>query len=80
MTRQPTEDFSFIGNGVSVKVRDGDIEKAIRILKKKMLQEGVIRDMRRIEFYEKPSVKRRRIKQEARRRWKRQERMLQEEL
>jgi len=52
---------------ISVEVR-GDIEKALRILKKKMLLEGIQKELRSRRFYEKPSVKRKRKNLEAGRR------------
>ncbi len=52
---------------ITVEVR-GDIEKALRILKKKMLFEGIQKELRRRRFHEKPSVKRKRKSLEAVRR------------
>ncbi len=52
---------------ISVEVR-GDIEKAIKLLKKKMQLEGVQRELKNRRFYEKPSVKRKRKRLEANRR------------
>ena len=51
-----------------VMVRDNNIEQAIKILKKKMQREGVFREMKRRNAYEKPSEKRAREKGEAIRR------------
>lgn len=43
-----------------VKVRMGEsIEKALRILKKKLDKEGVIKTAKARRFYDKPSVKKR---------------------
>lgn len=53
---------------MQVFVRDNDVERALRILKKKMQREGVFREMRRRRFYEKPSVRATREKSEAARR------------
>jgi ribosomal protein S21 len=44
---------------VEVFVRNGDLEKALRRLKKKMANEHIISDMRRGDFYRKPSEARR---------------------
>lgn len=52
-------------NGVSVNVRNGDVDKAIRLFKKKAQLEGVVKDLNRLREYEKPSVKKRRKKAEA---------------
>ena len=41
-----------------VKVRDGDsIERALKIFKKQVEKAGVIADVRKKEFYEKPSIR-----------------------
>lgn len=53
---------------VSVSVHGGNGEKAIRDLKRKMQRELVFRKMKMSRFYETPSVKRVREKQEAERR------------
>jgi small subunit ribosomal protein S21 len=52
---------------ISVEVK-GNIERAIRLLKKKMQSEGVQREIKHRRFYEKPSVKRKRKRLEASRR------------
>ena len=44
----------------SVKVRSGEsIEKALRILKKKLDREGVMKTAKANRFYDKPSIKNR---------------------
>jgi small subunit ribosomal protein S21 len=48
---------------VQVLVRDNNVEQALRVLKKKLQREGVFREMRLREHYEKPSEKR--VRQEA---------------
>jgi len=53
---------------VQIVVRDNNVDQALRILKKKMQREGIFREMKRHRFYEKPSEKRVREKQEAVRR------------
>ena len=40
-----------------VDVRKNNVDQALRVLKKKMQREGLLREMRAKEFYEKPSVK-----------------------
>lgn len=62
--------FPSTTSGIQVKVivRDGKIEQALRVLKRKMQAEGIYRDMRENEFFEKPSEKRKRREAEARRR------------
>ena len=51
---------------IEVEVR-GDIEYAIRQLKKKLQLDGMKKELKRREFYEKPSMKRRRKQAEAKR-------------
>ncbi len=48
-----------------VKVYDGQLEKAIRILKRKLAQDGTFKEIKKRRFYEKPSVKKKRKRQEA---------------
>lgn len=51
-----------------VFVRDNDVDKALRVLKRKMQREGVFREMKRRRSYEKPSERSTREKAEAIRR------------
>jgi small subunit ribosomal protein S21 len=57
-----------IGDQVQVHVRDNNVDQALRALKKKMQREGIFREMKLRNFYEKPSVRRAREKAEAVRR------------
>lgn len=54
--------------GLVVEVRGNNIEKAIRVLNRKVKMEGIIREVRQRQYYEKPSVKKRRKLAEAQRR------------
>ena len=56
------------GDNVQVLVRDNNVDQALRALKKKLQREGVFREMKLRNFYEKPSEKRAREKAEAIRR------------
>jgi small subunit ribosomal protein S21 len=51
--------------GLSVDVRNNNIEGAIRTLGRKIKQEGLIREIRSREFYENKSTVRRRERGEA---------------
>lgn len=62
---------------IQVDVSDGNIEKALRDLKKKMAFEGVYKEIKRRRFYEKPSVEKKRKQEEALRRLKKRERRMQ---
>lgn len=53
---------------MQVTVKDNNVEQALRALKKKMLREGVFREMKQRSHYEKPSERRLRKKAEAIRR------------
>ena len=53
---------------VQVVVRDNNVDQALKALKKKMQREGIFREMKLRNFYEKPSEKRAREKAEAIRR------------
>jgi len=53
---------------VQILVRDNNVDQALKVLKKKMQREGIFREMKLRDFYEKPSVKRAREKAEAVRR------------
>jgi small subunit ribosomal protein S21 len=53
---------------IEVKVIDNDIEKAMRILKKKIQNDGLFKRLKLKKSYEKPSEHRRRKQREAQRR------------
>jgi small subunit ribosomal protein S21 len=53
---------------VQVIVRENNIDQALKALKKKMQREGIFREMKLRNHYEKPSEKRAREKAEAVRR------------
>jgi len=55
-----------MATNVLVTVHDGHIERALKILKRAMSRSGTLTAMRRHEFYEKPSVRRRRKSKKAR--------------
>ena len=48
-----------------VRVNNNDVEFALRVLKKKVQKAGMIREIRRRQYYEKPSEQRRRKKREG---------------
>lgn len=50
---------------ILIAVNDGNIERALRQLKKKTEREGVIRDTKRLAYFEKASQKRRKRKMRA---------------
>ncbi len=53
---------------MKVIVRDNQIEKAIKILKRKLIQEGFFAEIKDRQFYDKPSVKRKKKRAKAQKR------------
>ncbi len=53
---------------MQVLVRDNNVDQALRALKKKMQREGIFREMKLRNYFEKPSEKKAREKAEAVRR------------
>ena len=51
-------------------VRDNNLEKAMRAMKKKLQREGVFKEMKQRRAYEKPSEKKARLLNESTRRCK----------
>lgn len=68
-------DKNGIPQGIVVKVQNGDLERALRKLKKKMQNEGVLQDLKKKEFYVKPSELRRRARGQALARMRKRARM-----
>lgn len=74
--KKPTQEV----DGLSVTVRDNNVEKAIRIFKKKVMNSGLLQELREREFYESKGTKRRKAKDAATRRFKRKMQKRKEEL
>ena len=53
---------------IEVVVQEGNVNRALSMLKRKMAAEGVLRELKRRRHYMKPSVKRRKKASEAARR------------
>jgi small subunit ribosomal protein S21 len=49
--------------------QDGNVEKALRKFKKKIMESGKLQDLRDRETYEKPNVTRKKKKAAAKNRW-----------
>ena len=56
----------------SVRVTDGNVEKALRKFKKKIQEDGLLDELRDRETYEKPTTERKRKKGAARARLRKQ--------
>jgi small subunit ribosomal protein S21 len=52
--------------GLSVEVRNDDVNGALRRFKKKVDESGLLQDLRDKEFYEKPTTRRKKAKASAR--------------
>ena len=61
---------------ITVQVRQGNLEQAMRVLKKKVQREGIIKDYRAKSVYEKPSERKRRKKKEGIANYKKKQKML----
>ena len=53
---------------MEIKVFNNNVEKALKIAKKKLAGEGLFRELKRRRFYEKPSLKKKNKEREAQRR------------
>jgi small subunit ribosomal protein S21 len=67
-------------DGMTVEVRNGNVDKALRILKKKLIADGFFQEMRERTFYESKGTKRRKAKDASTRRYKRKMQKRKEEL
>jgi small subunit ribosomal protein S21 len=56
-----------------IDVRNNNLDRALKVLKRKLTEEGVFKDMQKHRFYEKPSDKRRRKRRAAEARARREE-------
>lgn len=66
------DDYSDAKNGTKIYVKNNDISRAMRKLKKLLQQEKVFQTLKEKESFEKPSLKRKRAKASAIKRWKKQ--------
>ena len=55
---------------VFVEVRNGNLEKALRVLKKKVQKSGLVKELRAREYYQKPSEIKREKKKEGIKKYK----------
>jgi len=62
--------------GLSVNVYNNDVNKALRKLKKKMQDDGILQTLRDRQHYTKPSEKRAKAKAAGRARWLKQQRKM----
>jgi len=50
---------------LEVRVKNNNVEKAMRQLKKKVMKDGLLKELKQRQFYEKPSLKKQRLKKES---------------
>ena len=60
---------------ITVEVRNNNVEKALRVLKKKLQKDGLMKELRMRQHFEKPSLKRQRKHKENIRRCKKDQRL-----
>lgn len=56
-------------SGTTVIVTDDNLEKAMRKFKKKVAESNILQDLRKKEYYEKPTIARKKAAGAARNRW-----------
>jgi small subunit ribosomal protein S21 len=66
----PRDSMDKIISGLSVTVKNDNVEQAIRRLKKKVASSGKLQEVRDREQFEKPTIKRKRKKAAAKNRWR----------
>jgi len=64
---------------IDVTVRNGNLEKAMRVLKRKVQKEGLVKELRDRQFYKKPSEIKQEKKKEAIKNWKKKQKKLQQQ-
>jgi len=50
---------------IKIVVRNGNLEQAMRVLKKKVLKEGIIKELKERQYFIKPSAKKREAKKQS---------------
>ena len=60
---------------ITVEVRHGNVEKAMRVLKKKLLKAGTLREYREKQYYRKPSEIKREKKKQGIKNYKKQQKL-----
>ena len=50
---------------ITVTVRNGNLEQAMRVLKRKVQKEGIVRELKERQYYTKPSEKKREAKKQG---------------
>ena len=58
---------------ITVEVRHGNVEKALRVLKKKVMKDGLMKELRRRQYYQRPSEIKREKKKQGIKNWKKKQ-------
>lgn len=66
--------------GLTVEVRNGDVNKALRLFKKKVQEAGIIQEVRERQEYVKPTTRRKKAKAAAKARWRKKQEKMNERL
>jgi small subunit ribosomal protein S21 len=61
---------------VQVVVRNGNLEQALRVLKKKSQKAGIVKEIKERQYYQKPSEKKREAKKKGIANWKKQQKKM----
>ena len=60
---------------ITVEVRNNNVEKALRVLKKKLIKSGQMKELKLRQYYQKPSAITREKKKEGIRRFKKEQKL-----
>ena len=60
---------------ITIEVRNNNVEKAIRVLKKKLNKDGQMKELKLRQYYQKPSEIKREKKKEGIRRFKKEQKI-----
>ena len=61
---------------ITVQVRNGNLEQAMRVLKKKVQKEGIVKELKQRQYYSKPPAVKREAKKEMRKNWLKKQKKL----
>lgn len=65
---------------ITVQVRNGNLEQAMRVLKKKVQKEGIVKELKTRQYYEKPSAVKREKKKQNIKNWLKKRKKAEKEL
>ena len=63
---------------IELTVRNGNLEQALRVLKRKVMKEVLVKEIRDRQFYKKPSEIKQEKKKEAIKNWKKKQKKLEQ--